>query len=996
MDVQSNIPKRVNICKKCYKSKRNTYPYTFDINQKSIKNDHIKAINHYSYTSPVKTKVLNLYNNKNLSVNRNNKVSIETSKEEKALLNKENTQFKIHQLIPNTGPAHGGIQVTIRGQGFYDGLYVVYGNCIIETEFIDSNNLTFYLPPNPKCFHYNGRKTVKEDLFVIDLYKSLISHAEFNTNISDSFNIMLEIIIKIIISRVGINLNDLSFKKLGNTNNSQSLNKNNGDMKQQKLFGNTNSNLFSMENNYILNSLKSIQNSISFSFTQQEKAFSSLINKTKEFIPSFPSFPSFPTFYIPNSRNSINSRPNTTTIMDNHVNSPQSSSSTITPVIKINLSPSLSLYQPYNNLFSPLSHAQAISFTNSNINLNLNKNIITTSTTTSPLSSNLSSSLPVISNQNNTQFIHHLYTNTNVNTNINTPMNTNMNTNANTNQNNTIINLNQNSLMTSRHERLTPSINESLSSSISNSVFSTKLLSNSNTINTTTTTTTITTTTTNLSQDVDDMAIEGDDEMEENEREWKCSCHIDKRIILPKSSSISSTSSSSSFFHPYKKSFRERHHQENQSQEEVKKREHQKNYLEGKKIEKLLEDCVKKSNEAKSIEPDELLYYSSTTTTTTTARKTKAAATTAMTSSLYSSSTQENSFYSEDHDHHFTPSKRSITIKITLIHLGIILCMTRLIYYILKYCKLCSRVQNHASEVSTKIHDMRNNVKKDGIYSIFSTEKHSSTTTTTTTVDNSYHYGNNSYEYLNSYNNHDNSNNNINNNNNNIIIIKYNRNNNHNHNNIKNQFKLNSLDSIDYDHDYENVDNRDENQIISNNHNNGNNNDVNNDDNNDKDNVKKQMNLLEFNSSNSSSSSPSSSPTLSPSNILTPSSSSNDYLLTNVHPNDTQYPVRTVKTKKRSTYLKIIDQGDTIGNTPLHYATIAHSPSLFNMLIEAGANINKENIYGQTVLDLAYSIGDETMVNLIENLMNEKEGGRGGGEGWEDESFEEDERMDFF
>jgi len=67
----------------------------------------------------VKTKVLNLYNNKNLSVNRNNKVSIETSKEEKALLNKENTQFKIHQLIPNTGPAHGGIQVTIRGQGFY-------------------------------------------------------------------------------------------------------------------------------------------------------------------------------------------------------------------------------------------------------------------------------------------------------------------------------------------------------------------------------------------------------------------------------------------------------------------------------------------------------------------------------------------------------------------------------------------------------------------------------------------------------------------------------------------------------------------------------------------------------------------------------------------------------------------------------------------------------------------------------------------------------------
>jgi len=76
-----------------------------------------------------------------------------------------------------------------------DGLYVVYGNCIIETEFIDSNNLTFYLPPNPKCFHYNGRKTVKEDLFVVDLYKSLIAHTEFNTNISGNFFFSKHIII---------------------------------------------------------------------------------------------------------------------------------------------------------------------------------------------------------------------------------------------------------------------------------------------------------------------------------------------------------------------------------------------------------------------------------------------------------------------------------------------------------------------------------------------------------------------------------------------------------------------------------------------------------------------------------------------------------------------------------------------------------------------------------------------------------------------------------
>jgi len=84
-----------------------------------MRNEHIKAINHYSYTSPVKAKVLNLYNNKKSTSNKNEKVSIETPKEENSLINKENSSFQIHQLIPNTGPAHGGIQVTIHGQGFY-------------------------------------------------------------------------------------------------------------------------------------------------------------------------------------------------------------------------------------------------------------------------------------------------------------------------------------------------------------------------------------------------------------------------------------------------------------------------------------------------------------------------------------------------------------------------------------------------------------------------------------------------------------------------------------------------------------------------------------------------------------------------------------------------------------------------------------------------------------------------------------------------------------
>ncbi|OUM58519.1 hypothetical protein PIROE2DRAFT_16160, partial [Piromyces sp. E2] len=185
MSTQGKIPKTVKQCKNCYKSKRNSFSYSYNVYE-SIKYEHVKAINHYSYTSPVKAKVLKIYNdNKTIDINKNqtSNVSIE---ELNSIKNNDcnNNFFKIHQLVPNTGPAHGGIQVTIHGQGFYDGLYVVYGNCIIETEFIDSNTLTFYLPPNPKCFHYNGKKTVAEDLFVVDLYKSLISHTEFNTNIS--------------------------------------------------------------------------------------------------------------------------------------------------------------------------------------------------------------------------------------------------------------------------------------------------------------------------------------------------------------------------------------------------------------------------------------------------------------------------------------------------------------------------------------------------------------------------------------------------------------------------------------------------------------------------------------------------------------------------------------------------------------------------------------------------------------------------------------------
>jgi len=752
MKVKSTIPKSVNYGRNCYKGRSNSFSYNV---YESIKYEHIKAINHYSYTSPVKSKVLDLYNNKNT-----NQPSVTPLEDLKSYDN--NSDFKIHQLEPNTGPAHGGIQVTIYGQGFYDGLYVVYGNCIIETEFIDSNTIKFYLPPNPKCFHYNGKKTVVEDLFVVDLYKSSISHAEFNTNISDSFNIMLEIIMKIVITRVCNNFNDLSFRKTENGTNTT-----NNDSR----FLNKNNNLFNLDNS-LINSLKSLQNSISCSFVQQEKAFYSFINKTKEYIP---------TFYISNNNSLKNGSPPTSLP---NATSTLSTTTTPFPVIKININPSLSYYQPY--CYYPTLNVQTIQINTPSLKLFNNNQI----SSTAPLPSILPGG---------------------VNPQSSTP---NCNNNS-TNHFN--ISLNSSNLLHSS----TP-IKSVLPS---NGISSPTIISN----------------TTNLNNEAEEMAIEGDDEMDEDDNTInKCTCnHSGNNVgIIPKS------------LHSYKnsgKSYRQRH-QEIRCQEEMKKREHQYNYIEGKKIEKMLEDCIKKSNERKPIQPNEFLYSSQY----------------PINRGTHSSTTNGS-------------SKRSISVKITLIHLGIILCMTRLIYYILKYCKLCSRIQNCADDVSTKIHDIRNNVKKDNSCSFFT--KLSSTSFKST--------------------------------------------------------RLNNKTDV-YPHPCE-------------------------------DDKEDDLKLNEVNTS-SSSSSPSSSPTLSPSNLLTPSSSSNDSLPGNN--NDTQLTTKSIKTKKRVNYLKIIDQGDTIGNTPLHYAIIAHSPALFNMLIEAGANINKENMYGQTVLDLAYSIGDDTMVELIEDHMN--------------------------
>nr|CAG8438793.1 5539_t:CDS:10 [Entrophospora candida] len=57
---------------------------------------------------------------------------------------------KMNKLIPSEGPMYGGIEVTVLGSGFYDGLTCVFGEIpALQTQFWSPNALVCYLPPSP-------------------------------------------------------------------------------------------------------------------------------------------------------------------------------------------------------------------------------------------------------------------------------------------------------------------------------------------------------------------------------------------------------------------------------------------------------------------------------------------------------------------------------------------------------------------------------------------------------------------------------------------------------------------------------------------------------------------------------------------------------------------------------------------------------------------------------------------------------------------------------
>ncbi|RKO84473.1 hypothetical protein BDK51DRAFT_33332, partial [Blyttiomyces helicus] len=56
----------------------------------------------------------------------------------------------VSRVIPGEGPTHGGVEVTLLGSGFYDGLTIMFGNVpALPTHFWSPTTLVCILPPSP-------------------------------------------------------------------------------------------------------------------------------------------------------------------------------------------------------------------------------------------------------------------------------------------------------------------------------------------------------------------------------------------------------------------------------------------------------------------------------------------------------------------------------------------------------------------------------------------------------------------------------------------------------------------------------------------------------------------------------------------------------------------------------------------------------------------------------------------------------------------------------
>lgn len=60
----------------------------------------------------------------------------------------ENNNPQVDRLVPSQGPIYGGVEVTVLGSGFYQGLTCFFGEHEAETIYWNPNTLVCVLPPN--------------------------------------------------------------------------------------------------------------------------------------------------------------------------------------------------------------------------------------------------------------------------------------------------------------------------------------------------------------------------------------------------------------------------------------------------------------------------------------------------------------------------------------------------------------------------------------------------------------------------------------------------------------------------------------------------------------------------------------------------------------------------------------------------------------------------------------------------------------------------------
>ena len=60
----------------------------------------------------------------------------------------ENSNPQVDRLVPSQGPIYGGVEVTVLGSGFYQGLTCFFGDQEAETIYWNPNTLVCVLPPN--------------------------------------------------------------------------------------------------------------------------------------------------------------------------------------------------------------------------------------------------------------------------------------------------------------------------------------------------------------------------------------------------------------------------------------------------------------------------------------------------------------------------------------------------------------------------------------------------------------------------------------------------------------------------------------------------------------------------------------------------------------------------------------------------------------------------------------------------------------------------------